>query len=81
MGQSPDAQKGVRAPPDIPLGVEEAIEEDTGQDGADALVLATNEPHLPVRRGVTFSKLRSKSRPLLINHLPNTLFIDHRAHS
>jgi len=77
MGQSPDAQKGVRAP----LGVEEAIEEDTGQDDADALVLATNEPHLPVRRGVTFSKLRSKSRPLLINHLPNTLFIDHRAHS
>ena len=51
MGQSPDAQTGVRAPRDIPLGVEEAIEEDTGQDDADALVLATNEPYLPVRRG------------------------------
>ncbi len=42
-GQSLHAYKDIRAPLDILPGDEEAIEEDTGQDDADALVLATDE--------------------------------------
>ena len=42
-GQSLHAQKDVRALRDIPLGAEVALEEDTGQDDADALFLVTDE--------------------------------------
>jgi Zn-dependent metalloprotease len=51
MGWSPDVQSGVRAPRDVQLGVEEEIDEDTGKDDADVLVMATNKQFLPMGLG------------------------------